>query len=202
MLSQDQLMNSSNPVFTYTLASADLRYIEVGERALFFRQDPEKGLIICGETPGSGPHSKINLSQVLLEYSMSCEGCSRPELADEMVRYMGRHVGQTIAEKMIQVYGSLSPEEQLSNAMKILLNSMGTTFTEQAHPSKLEYSLECCPLSECARNTGLNRNVELAYFAFLTLLVRLIEGITSHWKLVRPSSDEVNIPLHNILITA
>ena len=39
-------MEQNNPLFTYTLASADLRYIEVGERALYFHQDPEKGLII------------------------------------------------------------------------------------------------------------------------------------------------------------
>jgi len=36
------------PVFSYVLASADMRYIEIGEREIYLRHDPEAGLVFRG----------------------------------------------------------------------------------------------------------------------------------------------------------
>ena len=45
---------SQAPLFNYTLASADMRYIEVGERLIYLRTDPDRGPVIRGEIDGCG----------------------------------------------------------------------------------------------------------------------------------------------------
>ena len=188
-------------VFSYALASADLRYIEIGEREIYLRSDPDKGLVFRGEIAGCGPDCTVDLSEILLEYAMSCEGCSRPELASEMLNHFGDHLGQVYVEKTIQDTEKLDSVDKISSALNCILNSMDAKFIEDKQASHLEYSLECCPLSECAKDTGLNRSVEMAYLSFLALCNGLITKLAPGWTLVRPSAVEINIPIHRILIS-
>ena len=60
-------------LFTYAIASSELRYSAVHERTIFLRSDPDP--IVRGEICDSGSDCYANLSQVLLEYAMSCECC-------------------------------------------------------------------------------------------------------------------------------
>lgn len=188
------------PVFSYTLASGDLRYIEIGEREIYLRQIPTKGKIFRGEISGMGPEYYINLSEILLEYAMSCEGCSRAELASEMLTHFGDQLGQIYLQKVHQQSSDQEAIENLSTAITCLLDSMDAKYNENTQPGKLEYILECCPLSECAKDTGLNRSVEMAYLSLITLFNTVISGVSPGWELVRPSAVEINIPLHRILI--
>jgi len=188
-------------VFSYALASADLRYIEIGEREIYLRSDPDKGLVFRGEIAGCGPDCTVDLSEILLEYAMSCEGCSRPELASEMLNHFGDYLGQVYVEKTIQDTEKLDSVDKISSALNCILNSMDAKFIEDKQASHLEYSLECCPLSECAKDTGLNRSVEMAYLSFLALCNGLITKLAPGWTLVRPSAVEINIPIHRILIS-
>lgn len=189
------------PVFSYTLASGDLRYIEIGEREIYLRQIPSKGKIFRGEITGCGPECHINLSEIFLEYAMSCEGCSRAELATEMLVHFGDQMGQIYLDKVYQEIKDQAPGENLSSAMTCLLNSMDAKYSENIQADTLEYILDCCPLSECAKDTGLNRSVEMAYLSLVSLFNKVISGVSPGWGLVRPSSVEINIPLHRILIT-
>jgi len=188
-------------VFSYALASADLRYIEIGEREIYLRSDPDKGLVFQGEIAGCGPDCYVDLSEILLEYAMSCEGCSRPELASEMLNHFGDHLGQVYVEKTIQDTEKLDRVDKISSAINCILNSMDAKFIEDNQANHLEYSLECCPLSECAKDIGLNRSVEMAYLSFLALCNSLITKLAPGWSLVHPSAVEIDIPIHRILIS-
>jgi hypothetical protein len=188
------------PVFSYTLASGDLRYIEIGEREIYLRQVPTQGKIFRGEISGMGPEYYINLSEILLEYAMSCEGCSRAELATEMLTHFGDQLGQIYLDKIYEKSIDQVTGENLSAAIACLLDSMDAKYTENSQPGTLEYVLDCCPLSECAKDTGLNRSVEMAYLSLVSLFNRVINGISPGWVLVQPSAVEINIPLHHILI--
>lgn len=196
----ETLSTQEAPVFTYALASADLRYIEIGEREIYLRSDPAKGLIFRGEIAGCGPDCYVDLSEILLEYAMSCEGCSRPELSTEMLIHFGDHLGQIYAERTSQDIKQLDAADKLSKAFNCILNSMDAKFIEDKQASQLEYALDCCPLSECAKDMGLNRSVEMAYLSFLALCNNLIAKLAPGWNLVRPSDVEINIPIHQILI--
>jgi hypothetical protein len=197
----ESLEKQDAPVFSYALASGDLRYIEIGEREIFLRRVPGKGLVFRGEIAGHGSDSYINLSEILLEYAMSCEGCSRAELATEMLLHFGDQLGQIYLENTNQENETLSEEEKLSRAMVCLLTSMDAKYSEEHQSQSLEYSLDCCPLSECARDTGLNRSVEMAYLSLVELFNSIIAKLAPEWTLIKPSAVELNIPLHNILIT-
>ncbi len=188
-------------VFSYALASADLRYIEIGEREIYLRSDPDKGLVFRGEIPGCGPDCYVDLSEILLEYAMSCEGCSRPELASEMLNHFGDHLGHVYVDNALQENQELDPAGKISAALNCTLNSMGAKFTEDKQARRIEYSLDCCPLSECAKDTGLNRSVEMAYLTFIALCNGLMSRLAPEWTLVHPSAVEINIPMHQILIT-
>ena len=188
-------------VFSYTLASADLRYIEIGERDIYLRRDPDKGLVFRGEIAGCGPDCYVDLSEILLEYAMSCEGCSRPELSTEMLIHFGDHLGQVYVEKTSHDTEHLDAAEVISKAFNCILNSMDAKFTEDKQANQIEFSLDCCPLSECAKDTGLNRSVEMAYLAFIALVNGVLSRLSPEWTLVRPSAVEINIPMHQILIT-
>jgi hypothetical protein len=189
------------PVFSYTLASADLRYIEIGEREIYLRREPVGSMIFRGEIVGRGPESHINLSEILLEYAMSCEGCSRAELATELLLHFGEHLGQIYADYALQETRVHSQAERISLAMTCILNSMDAKFTEEVQANSFNYLLDCCPLSECAQDTGLNRSVEMAYLTFMAIINSILGRLAVDWTLVRPSSVEINIPLHQILIT-
>jgi len=197
----ETLDTQAAPVFSYTLASSDLRYIEIGERQIFLRDEPGKGLVFRGEITGCGPECDINLSEILLEYAMSCEGCSRAELATEMLLHFGDHLGQVYADSIVRDSPDHDSTEQVSKALSCILNSMDAKFIEEKEISSFEYSLDCCPLSECAKDTGLNRSVEMAYLTFIALLNGILDRLAPGWTLVRPSSVEINIPMHQILIT-
>jgi len=197
----ETLETQDAPVFTYALASADLRYIEIGEREIYLRQEPEGSLIFRGEIADCGPDCYINLSEILLEYAMSCEGCSRAELATEMITHFGDHLGQIYVENAGTNISDLGSQEKISNALACILNSMGAKFTAAIQPDSMAFSLDCCPLSECARDTGLNRSVEMAYLAFIALVNGVLSRLSPEWTLVRPSAVEINIPMHQILIT-
>ena len=196
----ETLETQDAPVFTYALASADLRYIEIGEREIYLRREPEGSLIFRGEIAGCGPDCYINLSEILLEYAMSCEGCSRAELATEMITHFGDHLGQIYVENADQSLSDLNQQENISNALACILNSMGAKFVAAIQPDSMEFSLDCCPLSECARDSGLNRSVEMAYLAFIALVNSVLSRLSPEWTLVRPSAVEINIPMHQILI--
>ncbi len=196
----ETLDTQAAPVFSYTLASSDLRYIEIGEREIFLSDEPGKGLVFRGEITGCGPECDINLSEILLEYAMSCEGCSRAELATEMILHFGDHLGQVYVDNIGKDSQEHDSTEQISSALSCILNSMEAKFIESKKSASLEYSLDCCPLSECAKDTGLNRSVEMAYLTFIALVNGILDRMAPEWALVRPSSVEINIPMHQILI--
>jgi hypothetical protein len=192
---------AAGPVFSYTLASADLRYIEIGERDIFLREKPAGGKYLRGEIAGVGEDSYINLSEILLEYAMSCEGCSRPELSTEMVTHFGSHLGEVLSEDILRDQQLETAGERLRAGITGILVSMDAQFEEDFQPASIEYTLDCCPLSECARDTGLNRSVEMAYTSLTNLLNTLTGKLASDWHLVHPSSIEINIPMHRVLLT-
>ena len=192
---------SAAAVFSYTLASADLRYIEIGERDIFLREKPGSGKYLRGEIAGSGEEGIINLSEILLEYAMSCEGCSRPELSTEMVTHFGQHLGDVFAKEILMDRRLDRIDDRLRAGITGILDSLDAKFEEDFQPGSIEYVPDCCPLSECARDTGLNRSVEMAYTSLTTLLITLIRKLASDWHLIHPSSVKIDIPMHQVLIT-
>ena len=189
------------PVISYVTASADMRYIETGERQVYLRNDPKAGLIFQGEMPGCRPGCYINLNDILLEYAMSCEGCREEEVVSKEVTRFGGQLGEKLAAKIQQKKAGKTAAEKLSSGFKCVLNSMDAMYIEDRKENHLDYSLDCCPLSECANRTGLNRSVEMADVSFTALCNSLVKVLAPDWVLKQPSENNVNIPMHKIVLT-
>ena len=188
------------PVLSYTLASADMRYIETGVREIYLRDVPEVGFVYRGEIPGCGPGCFVDLNEILLEYAMSCEGCKEEDTALEEVARFGEHLAEELVEKIYRDIAELPTPEKLSSAFKCILNSMSAKYIEESKEDHLEYSLDCCPLRECAKSTGLSRSVEMAHLSFVALCKSLIKALAPDWVLMQPSEEDNSIPIHKIAI--
>jgi hypothetical protein len=190
------------PVLSYVIASADMRYIEIGKREVYLRNDPNAGLVFQGEIPGCRPDCFVDLSEILLEYAMSCEGYREQSVVSEEVAQFGEHLGEILLAKTYHNITDLSPIEKLSSDFKCVLNSMSVTYIEDSKENHLEYSLDCCPLSVCAKSTGLSRSVELADVSFTALCKSLVKALAPDWVLMQPSEEGTNIPIHKIVIAS
>ncbi|UCF28464.1 MAG: hypothetical protein JSW42_01910 [Chloroflexota bacterium] len=188
-----------SPVFSYPLASGDMRYIEIGERDIYLRDIPDTGLVFRGEIPGCGSECYVELNEILLEYAMSCEGCREESKAGEEVTCFGEHLGKILLANTHDAIENLTKVDQVAFVFHRVLDSMSSNYREYVGDDKLEYSLDCCPLRECAQHTGLNRSVELAQISFVALCKYLIESLAPDWELVKPTAED-DIPIHKIIV--
>jgi hypothetical protein len=195
----ETLKIQDTPVFSYKLASADMRYIEIVERNIYLRDDPNVGLVFRGEISGCGADCYAELNEILLEYAMSCEGCrEQSAAAGEVIRF-GEHLGKILAAKTQSDIVEVPTTEKLSSAFKCILNSMSAAYVEENKEYQLGYSLECCPLRECATSTGFSRSVEMAHISFIALCKSLIQALAPDWVLMQPSEEDVTLPIHKII---
>lgn len=191
---------NDEPVFSYAIASGDMRYIQIGERDIYLRNDPNIGLIYRGEIAGCGPECYFELNEILLEYAMSCEGCREENFATKEVIQFGKHLGEVMLARTASDIAELPTIEKLASLSRSMLNSMSAKYIEEIKEDQLHYSLDCCPLRECAMNTGLNRNVDMAYLSFVALWKSLVSNLAPRWELRHPSEKDKNFPIHKIVI--
>lgn len=188
------------PVFSYVMASADMRHSGIGERDIYLRNNAKKGLLFQGEISGCGSGCFVDLSQILLEYAMSCEGCGEDHIASEEAVRFGKRLAEILAVKLNQNSPELSPKEKIAAAVKIILNSMGASYMEAHEEDRVEYIVNCCPLSECGKNTGLASSAAVAHIAFVALCQKLLTILAPDWVLQQPAAVGGKIPIHKIVI--
>ena len=177
----------------------EMRYIEIGERDIYLRTDPDVGLVFRGEISGCGSECFVELNEILLEYAMSCEGCREVNVASEEVSCFGEHLGKILVANINDDIIEMGTKDKLSTVFKCILNSMSSKYIEQVSTDRLEFSLDCCPLRECARDTGLNRSVEMAQISFVALCRYLINSLAPKWELVEPTEGG-DRPIHKIVV--
>jgi hypothetical protein len=198
-LMTETLETQDAPILSYPLASGDMRYIEIGEREIYLRKDPKLGLVFRGEISGCGSDCFVELNEILLEYAMSCEGCREEIVAAKEVSCFGELLGKILVANIVDDIINMGTIDKLSTTFKCILNSMSSKYIEQASTDRLEYSLDCCPLRECARDTGLNRSVEMAQISFVALCRYITNSLAPKWELVEPT-ESGNNPIHKIVI--
>ena len=93
-------VTQGKPLLSYVIASSNMRYIEINERDIYLRDDPQLGPVLRGEIPECGADCHANLSQMLLEQAMSCDDC-RDQAAT------ARHAFVTLCSTVVQ---ALAPE--------------------------------------------------------------------------------------------
>ncbi len=187
-------------LFTYEIASADMRYEAINERLIYLRNDPDLGPVVRGEICEYGPDCHINFSLVLLEYAMSCEGCQGQIAARELVECTGERLGRILAARLYQDVSDLPVDEQVSGAFSFLLRSMRAEFKAEQAGNRLRYALAACPLHAAAQTAGLNRWISVAKDGFITLCSSLLHTLAPEWALVEPSTCGTDDPLTEIVL--
>lgn len=191
---------SDAPLFNYTIASADMRYIEIGERVIYIRADPKRGLIVRGEIPGCGPGCYIDLSQVFLEFTMSCEGCREESVIVEAVNYFGERLGKILSARVYPDGGELTAIDRLSGIFECVYKSMNLPFTLQSTKESLHYSFPQCPFCDKEEYAGFIRSMEMARLGFIALCESILHNIAPGWVLEKPTKNDINNPLLEVLV--
>jgi hypothetical protein len=191
---------TDSPLYTYVIASGDMRYIEINQRHLYLRRDPNLGLILRGELPGCGAGCYADLSQVMLEYAMTCEGCKSPQEAAEYVANFGKRLGEILAQQLSTELTATTAEERLPAAIELLLKSMLVPFTYQRSPQRLAYTLEYCPLCETGSTSGMGRELVMARHGFAALCINLVALLAPEWQVVTPTGQTAEQELLAIVV--
>jgi hypothetical protein len=192
--------SSDAPLYTYVIASGDMRYIEINQRNLYLRRDPNLGLILRGELPGCGAGCYADLSQVLFEYAMTCEGCKSPLEAGEYVATFGKRLGELLAQKLELELASMPVEERPFAAVEFLLKSMVVAYSCVRTAQRLEFTLESCPLCETGNTSGMGREMALARHGFAALCASLVASLAPGWRVVSPAQEASEQPLLAVVV--
>jgi hypothetical protein len=188
-------------LFSYVVASGDMRFIEIAERVLFLRDDPERGLIIRGEVPECGPDCYANLSHILLEHVMGYEDRHQAEQTAKAADQFGQRLAQEMIDIGILDLKCKAEAKALSDALAIVVNSMDVPFEVDQSGSYLRFRLAYCPLHASADKSGLNLWVPLAHRSLTALIETLLKGLAPGWKLQSPAERETDEPLREILVS-
>ena len=185
-------------LFSYIVASGDMRFIENNQRALFLRREPELGTVIRGEVAECGPTCHANLSQVLLEYVMSCEDGRLAHRTAMLADRFGQRLGRAFVALRYPEPSGAPASERLSDAGMIVIHSMDVPVTFDQTDDVLRFTLAYCPLHTAAGKAGLSMWVPLAHRALVAMLETLLQGIALEWALQSPVERESDAPLQEI----
>ncbi|HLE15585.1 MAG TPA: hypothetical protein VI776_12620 [Anaerolineales bacterium] len=178
------------PLVRYTMASGDMRYIEVAEREIYLRDKPQVGPVVRGEIPGCGDGCFADLSQVFLEYAMSCEGCKEESEAEDLVVRFGVRLGGSLAARLARDLLEKSAEDQMAWAFECLLRSMSVPFEVRRTEDYQHYLLAFCPLCDAGRKTGLSREMTWGRKGLVALSEQLVADLAPGWHLLKPTRQE------------
>jgi hypothetical protein len=199
MLKEGQAIRQGE-LLSYTIASGDMRYIEINKRDVYLRGDPQLGLIIRGEVPECGLDCDVNLSHILLEHAMTCSGCKEPEMALDIADQFGRRLGQTLAIWLCQDAPEAPNCDQLCDSFEVILKSMDAQYHRECDDAALVYDLEECPILDSARSNGFSQWTPMARHSFVSLCESVISTLQPTWDLQRPNGVDADGPIRKIAI--
>ena len=192
---------SGTLLLSYTLASAEMRFIEICTRDIYLTRDSESNPILRGEVSDCGSGSAVDLNQIFLEFSLSCEGCKDQEIAEESVIKFGEQLGKILVDTLLIDKPNKSPNENISTTFQCVLNSMSVPYTVVPASDNLHYNLSYCPIRETAKLNGLTRGIAMAHRSFLALSRSIIQNISPTWVLLNPTEADIDNPLHEIVVS-
>ena len=193
---------SEAPLFNYTIASADMRYIEVGERMIYLRDDPKKGPIVRGEILGCGPGCYVDLSQIFLEFAMSCEGCREQDVADDSLTYFGERLGKILLARLYPDSSKRQAVDQLIHVFDCVYKSMNIPYTLDRSEGTLHYIFPQCPFCDQEEYAGFTRAMDMARLGFIALCECILQNFDSGWLLEKPTKEQISDPLLEVILTS
>ena len=173
-------------LFSYTVASGDMRAIDVNQRTVYLRGDAAGLPVMRGEVPGCSADCHANLSQVLLEYALSCQGCQDQAQAGELVACTMDRLGRLLAARLYQDAPAAVADERVARALRFVVASLDVPFVLERTPRSLRFELARCPLHTMAAQTGLSRGLSTARCGLVALCASMLQALAPDWTLTQP----------------
>jgi hypothetical protein len=178
-------------LFIYRIASGEMKYIEVNEREVHFRSDPQTGSLIWGEIPGCGESCNADLAQMILEYAMSCEACDDAAITEGLLNVFGKRLSESLAARIQQIAPTETALERAVRALECIHLSMNVPFSVERDNDEIRCRLDLSPLSEAARRTGIGGRLELAYRALYALYQGVAQTVDPGLSIRLPASPHL-----------
>jgi hypothetical protein len=159
---------SAQLVFQYVIASADMRFIERTERNVVLYQDADGEWMIRGEVSGCGPACNVDLSHIILEFLMSCEGQDTTE-QECSAQVFSEKIGWTLIDRLQEIKPLLSEEDLLKKSLSCVMRSMGGEPTILIEADRCACYFSGCPLCLTISKMGLRRGKAPAHQLFQSL---------------------------------
>jgi hypothetical protein len=180
-----------NPViFEFTITSADMRSLDQNQRRIGLLKDEDGKLFVRGEVPGCGAECNANLSEVILEFIMSCERCSNPEILDHYLESFSAQVSNAIVLHTMED----NPEAHLKSSLECIFGSMNGEFLITFPEGN--FGFDECPICAASKRTGIQRGLRAAHLAFFKLCQQTLQSISTEYALV--PVDENFEPGHSL----
>jgi hypothetical protein len=131
---------------------------------------------------------------------MSCEGCKNPNVAEKSVISFGKHLGNNFVPSLQLDDSGLPSFENLSIAVKCILDSMNASYTSESGLKYMQYTFEHCPLHETAQASGLMRGLFAARMGITTFIDYVVQLLEPEWLVLLPTQIDPSKPLLEISI--
>ena len=146
----------------YTIASADMYFSEMEQRDVCVCGDVEGGLCIWAEASGQGPGTRIDLSQIFLEYALYCRSWCNSAEAHYHMHGFGEQLGSALAGFIGEMARFKATGNHAVPALKLVLDAMHACHKIEPAGPESDLIMVDCPLETAARHSGLG-DVELAH---------------------------------------
>jgi hypothetical protein len=167
-------------LISYKIASADMRFIEVGEREVYLQFDPQSGPIICAAMPGSQPGCEIDLSEILLEAALAAEDRDNDIESDGLASLFGIRLGRVLAARLCK---DGDTTDIITDAFACIFNSMRVEYTLQYTNELISFRLSRSPLQDAAMRLGSTRGLGSARRVFYALCKTMLRIMAPNWTL-------------------
>lgn len=180
----------STALYSYRIASADMKFIEIHTREIYLREDSANRLLLQGEIPGCDPDCRVDLGEVFLEYAMSCKGCADTTVLMESVSQFGERLGTKFTSMFMNYHQDQDREQLVSIIFECVLDSMGGNYLKDHAEDQLHFRLLKSPLNASAGQTALQLWSAPAQQGFVAFLESILKIIGGGWTLLPQEQRE------------
>jgi hypothetical protein len=185
-------------LFSYRIASGDMKYIEINTREIYLRRDPAGGFVLRGEIPDCGASCYATLSRVFLEYAMSCRGLEDSSEMLETVIQFGEQLGQKMAASFKSHDQDNGAQDLVPVIFDCIIASMEGQFKKEGGDDHLAFTFQDSPLATTAGKYGHHLWISPAYQGFVAFFQSILKSTSGGWDLIKPKSDDLDQSLQVI----
>lgn len=191
------MRNQNNPnqpihIYSYQVSSAEMYYAELEQRDIFVWDDPVIGYRIWAQVHGQGEESRIDLCQIMLEYSAYLRSwCDKDESTWNMENF-GMHLGHLMAEQFRENPPGVQPVNPGACALSCLLESMHFQIGMEKAGNALCFNLATAPMDEAIAEVG-EKGVELARQGIQAICRGLVQEVEPQVELKITRREEGDI---------